>query len=73
MSGIAFLHLYAELAYVFTVFLFSLYSCANIIAKGSYQRKKLSMVLRVQIVPGLVAKIYKMLRGIVANTGDFTG
>ena len=35
--------------------------------------KKLSMELRVQILPGLEAKRYKRLRRITANAGDFTG
>ena len=34
---------------------------------------KLSMELRVQILPGLEAKRYKSLRRIIANAGDFTG
>ena len=35
--------------------------------------KKLSMELRIQILPGLEAKRYKKLRRIIANAGDFTG
>ena len=31
------------------------------------------MELRVQILPGLEAKIYKRLRRIIANAADFTG
>ena len=35
--------------------------------------ERLSMELRLQILPGLEAKTYKRLRGIIASAGDFTG
>ena len=35
--------------------------------------ERLSMELRLQILPGLEAKTYKRFWGIIASAGDFTG
>ena len=69
---------------LFNVIKYYLYSFTlTIIAKGLWLNseqttqeevvKKLSMELRVQILPGLEAKRYKRLMRIIANAGDFTG
>ena len=45
-----------------------------IVNRGEKKRyEKLSMELRVKILPGLEAKRHKRLRRIIANGGDFTG
>ena len=68
---------------LFNVIKYYLYSFTlTIIAKGLWLNseqttqeevvKKLSMELRVQILPGLEAKRYKKLRRIIGNAGNFT-